>query len=138
MACTTPTFLECGCDQFIIETCSQGPVGPSGGATQLNPDPINPTDTDVVDSLPVADFMAAKWIIHMVTDEGTPRYRALEVLGMYNGTTSFYNVTGAVGEAISAVVVVDLNGTNLELQVTNNEAVDITARILRLAVELSP
>lgn len=136
------TFLECEDGQLIIEDCKQGPPGPqgpqgpSGSASMQQPTlPLGASGSGVADSLPVADYYAAKWIVHILTIEGTPRYRGLEVLGIYNGSTSFYNITGSIGESINVGVVVDLNGANLELQVTNNEAVSIEVRVLRLAIE---
>lgn len=130
--------LEHDCSTIILESCKQGPTGPSGMGNQQDTVIVAPTDTEVIDSLAVATYTASAWLVHLTTVEGTPRYRGLRTYGVQNGTTSFYNVYGNIGENVLASVVVDLNGANLELQVTNNDAVDIEVRVLQFPISTTP
>jgi len=110
-----------------------GGAGAGGIGTALSLSIPN-TTTGVVDILPVATYRSAKWLV-TVTDSTGNRVRSYEVFGMHrNGASPTHNQYGILGDTITHTVAVTINGTNLRLEITNNDGAAITVDAVRLPI----
>lgn len=110
------------------------PHNVGGGQVQTNVTIIAPTNTEVVDLFATASSRTAKWIV-VVTEEVTGNTQAYEVLALHkDGLTSTHNRSGIIGDPIDHVVNVLIVGTDLTLQITNNESNNLHVDITRLEI----
>lgn len=99
--------------------------GISSGTTPLTA-VVTPTSTVSIDALDTTTIRSAKWFV-TITNTTTNEVRAFEVYATHrNGANPLHTVYAVIGDAIDHVLDVVIVGVNLELQVTNNEAVNIT------------
>lgn len=115
----------------LILATSRG--GQSGGH-QIPLVTVPASSTSVIDSVPTADSRTAKWVV-VVTDTTNDKTQAFEILALHkNGTTSTHNMYSILGDQIDFALNVIIVGTDLTLQITNNEAVSIEVDAARIQV----
>ena len=75
-----------------------------------------------------------KWIVEIVdnTNEKVNSYEILATNSFNNDT--FFNKYSMVGDKIKHIVEVNLNGSSMEINITNNELIDLTYKIARLEI----
>lgn len=115
-----------------------GPTGGSGGGSgsgitqsQLN---ISSGNTNQIQSIGLSTTRGAKWLINMERLGGTPLSMNVEFSAAHNGTALRgtpveYALTGDV---IDADIEAQISGSNLVVNVTNNEASTIVVRSAKL------
>jgi hypothetical protein len=111
------------------------PHGVGGeGQSQSNITTVAPTNTEVVDLFNTSASRTAKWIV-VVTEDATSKTQAYEILALHkDGLTSTHNRSSIIGDKISHDVNVIIVGTDLTLQITNNETNDLTIDVTRLEI----
>jgi len=119
----------------VIVARSLGVVNSGGAAIPTISATVLPTITQAVDSIALATFRTAKWLV-TITDNTNDRILAYEVFGtITNGTTPTHTRYGVIGDTtISHLVDVVISGINVELTITNNEADDLQIDAIRLQV----
>ncbi len=121
----------------IIAECKQGPQGPPGrpaGVRQTDTDDIAPAATEIIASLTLADECAANFRV-LVIDDTNSLKRWLEVDAVHSPTTGAYHtIYATLGDLIDFDIDVVDNGTTLDLELTNNEAVNLDTRVLIHAI----
>ena len=98
---------------------------------------VTPSATENIDSVPVSVAQAVKWFV-TVNDTTNNLVAAFEVYAMHrNGVSTDFNSTSIVGDhTLSYVDDVVISGSDLVLQITNNEAVDLLVNATRLIVRV--
>lgn len=91
--------------------------------------------TTVVDYLDSSVTKTVKWLIELVNND-TNKINSYEILAVNNFDTDVvFNRYAIVGNKINHNVAASINGTNIELLITNNELVNITYKIARLEIK---
>lgn len=123
----------------IIAECKQGPMGPpgaAGGGTQTDTDDIAPAATEVIGTLTLADQCAANFRV-LVIDDTNDLKRWLEVDAVHSPSTGAYHtIYATLGDFIDFDIDVVDNGTTLDVELTNNTAVDLDTRVLIHAIDV--
>lgn len=121
----------------IIAECKQGPIGPPGlpaGVQQTDTDDITPASTEIIASLTLADECAGNFRV-LVIDSTNNLKRWLEVDAVHSPTTGAYHtIYATLGDFIDFDIDVVDNGTTLDLELTNNEAVNLDTKVLIHAI----
>jgi len=106
----------------------------TGEFTALTGGDITSGGTETLDVVESTTSKTVKWIIE-ITDVINQKVNSYEILAAnrFNNETSF-NRSGIIGERISHLVDVVINGTDMELRITNNELVNISYKVARLEV----
>lgn len=123
----------------IIAECKQGPIGPPGaaaGVSQVDTDDITPSSTEIIASLTLVDECAANFRV-LVIDSTNSLKRWLEVDAVHSPSTGAYHtIYATLGDFIDFDIDVVDNGTTLDLEFTNNEAVNLDTKVLIHAILL--
>lgn len=94
--------------------------------------------TVVVDVAPTANFRGVKWLITLAALDAS-LVRSFEVFGTHqNGASPSHNEYSGLGSIISYVTDVTISGGNLQLEITNNEAVDLVAMTTAIPIPITP
>lgn len=123
----------------IIAECKQGPMGPPGAdavGVQTDTDDITPSSTEIIASLTLADECAANFRV-LVIDDTNNLKRWLEVDAVHSPTTgATHTIYATLGDFIDFDIDVVDNGTTLDVELTNNEAVNLDTRVLVHAIKI--
>jgi len=95
---------------------------------------ITSGNTSTLDVIESAVAKTVKWMVE-ITDVTNEKINSYEILASnrFNNETSF-NRSGITGTRISHLVDVVINGTDMELKITNNELVNISYKVARLEI----
>jgi hypothetical protein len=122
----------------IIAECKVGPSGADGadgldgfGIVQVDTGPAANGVTLVADSVAIATFRSAKWLV-TIKDSTAGDYKFYEVIAVHNGTTPLYSVYGNVGDTISVFTDVTIVSGFLRLEITNNSTNSIDISVMRI------
>lgn len=125
--------------EFVVSECKQGPPGADGldgaGAVEIASGPVPVGDPVVADSIAIALYRSAKWIV-TITDTAGGEYKSYEVLAVHKNTTALYSVYSLVGDKISVFTDVSVVGANLVLTLTNNHSNPIGIKVQRIATTI--
>lgn len=94
---------------------------------------IIPNNTTLtVDAININTVNTVKWIVELI-DNTNFKMLSFEILGInkFNSNTS-HNKYGITGENILHGVTVIINGSDINLDITNNESVDLNYKIARI------
>lgn len=106
----------------------------SGSSSQSsNTGIVTASTTDVVDTVSLT-INTIKWLVELI-DNTNNKIRSYEIMAInkFNIATS-YTIYGIIGDKISHDINVSINGSNIDLNITNNEFVDLNYKILRLEI----
>ena len=124
-------------DTVVVEVCQQGIPGPPGqdgaGVVQIDTFGISPAMTVNVDSMSASVVCSTEWALTVKTIEATPKTKVSKIVATVNSSGISHNVWASAGDPILYDVDVLLLSNQITLRVTNNEAVDIDVRVLRIA-----
>ena len=108
---------------------SQSGAGTSG--TSTNSVTIATTDTETIDFVN-STSLAVKWFVSVENAVASENV-VYEVL-VHNGGTIEWNRSGTLGDTIDHDLDIAISGPQLQFNVTNNEANDITVTIVRILI----
>lgn len=94
---------------------------------------VIPNNTTVtIDSLGLIESNTIKWIVELI-DASNQKIRSFEILAVnkFNIDVSF-NKYGISGESILHDISIVINGSNIDLNITNNEAVNLDYKFARI------
>lgn len=133
---TPTTVIDTTEPVVILVTCEQGPAGADGadgtGIIEVVSGPVSNGNMVVADSVAIATYRSVKWIV-TITDSTAGDYKSYEVMAVHNDSTTLFTVYGIVGDTISVFTNVVINGSNLEIEITNNSANPIDIKVQRIA-----
>lgn len=90
----------------------------------------------IVDSLSTVDWGSVKWLV-VISNSDNTKIKSYELHGCHEfGLKPNFNIYAIMGDKIFHSLNTVINGSNLELQITNNEPLDIVVYITRIAVPL--
>ena len=109
------------------------PAGSGGGSNvETIHVEIPTTNTILVDSLPLATYRTAKWIVTLNDSVGGTSM-AYEVLGVHDDLVAHHTRYARTGDNIPHGIDVILNGIDMALEITNNIANSLTVDVVRIA-----
>ena len=116
---------------------SKGPIGgiPSGagqGGVKKS-DSINPSSSKDIDSIIISASKTCRWLLE-VRDNVAGKISSEEIIAQEKSSAVKFTEYGIVGDFINYVVNVTSDGTNIKLNVTNNEGNQILTKILRMTI----
>ncbi len=118
----------------IIQT---QPTGQSGGSTGFTRKlyVVPPTVTQGVDSVDITKTIAVKWMVSIrnVVDNTT---NVFEVMAVHDNSSARHNISNEVGDSILTLVDVNVLGSFMVLEITNNITDNIEIRVLNITMEL--
>ena len=89
--------------------------------------------TVVVDSVLLAFNTSVKWLVTLLDPTGFTVITSYEILALHkNGTNPSFTKYAIIGDKIIHNVDVAIFGTDLQLKITNNEAINLQANIVRI------
>lgn len=112
-----------------------GPEGPPGtGAVQIDAELLGESSgiadsvsTDVVDSV--------KWLVTTIDPTGA-RKQSVEILGLHNNGIPRFSVYSRIGDKFQISFDVIIAGNDMQLEITNNEILTLTFRILKFTTNV--
>lgn len=123
----------------IIEVCEQGPAGQDGadgiGVVEVSAGPIPNSVTIVVDTVARTVYRSVKWVVTL-EDPTALLYKSYEILAVHNSVVALHTVFGLIGDTISVINQVAINGASFELQITNNNPNAILVKVQRIATTI--
>lgn len=112
------------------DTGPQGPQGPPGSGFVQKKIVVGPFSTGVLDQIPIATYVGTKWFL-TVADLSNNCTQS-QVWAGHNGTIAnhsrFSIFSTPAASPVNHSVAVAVVGANMELQITNNTAGNVTAR----------
>lgn len=130
---TCQTVCDDAPEPIVVEVCKQGPQGP-GGADLQGPVVIAPAATEILDSFALGGVVRAIWYVTATDVTGLQRSATVDAHFDGSGNTS-RTVYARYGEYTAFGVLVTNNAGTIELRITNNHGVNITARSVKLMVQ---
>jgi len=107
-----------------------GPAGSAGGASETATDGITPASTVVIASITLSTHLAAKFYVAVI-DPTNSLQRWSEIDANHSPTSgASHTEFGTLGDSIDYSLDVVDNGTTLDLELTNNEAVNLNTRVM--------
>lgn len=95
-------------------------------------DTIAASATKVVDTNPVSEYRSVKWII-TITDDTNDLVRGMEVVGNHrDGANPEHIIYATFGDKLKTLTEVKISGTDMVLEITNNETVTLQFDILKV------
>jgi len=118
----------------IIQT---QPVGQPGGSTVFTRKLyiVPPTATQGVDSVDITTTIAAKWMVS-IRNVVTNDTNVFEVMAVHNNAAALHNISNEVGQHIATFVNVDVFGSFMVLEITNNITDNIEVRVQNITMQL--
>jgi len=116
----------------VILTRPTGNASTSGGG-QISSVVVGPSATEIIDAVDANLYRTMKWIVTLINNI-TDETRSYEILATHRaGTNPTYTLYAKIGDNVAHTEDVVITGTDLELKITNNEAVDITVDAVRIS-----
>jgi len=107
------------------------PTKQLGSQWKLIEDTISASSSKTIDTVVLSNFKSIKYII-TVLSTAESKIVGEELLLVYNGSTLTDTVYGKVGLGISFDLDANIDGSNMEIDFTNNESFDVEAKLMRL------
>lgn len=113
-----------------------GPTGPEGGIAANQTDTlVLAGNTETIDMVLLGVKRSAKWFI-TATDNVNGLFAFSEVAAIHNDTTARWTHYAKIGDPLSYAIVVSIQGPQLTLVVTNNEAVSVEFSVVRVVTDI--
>lgn len=93
---------------------------------------VGPGNTEEVDKFALADFTTSQWLMDL--DDGTSKKQSFEMLGQAKGTAVDYTRFAILGDKIDFDILLSSDGTEMKLEMKNNESNAITIKYRRRAI----
>ena len=141
------TVVETTADASVVEVaCEQGPTGPPGpqgpagsSGAQKTTVTVAPSDTEVVDSNAVTGLEGLAYTVNVRdTVNGDQAQAFVNVTLITNKTDVSWTVFAKIGDSVAYRVSVAINGSDLELSVTNNGSNSVEVRVLCFPIVTTP
>lgn len=106
----------------------------SSGSSQSSNNGVVTTSTTLTVDTVALTINTIKWLVELI-DITNNKIKSYEIMAInkFNIDTS-YTIYGIIGDKISHSIDVTINGSNINLNITNNELVDLNYKILRLEI----
>lgn len=118
---------------FILTQPRSG-VASSDGYISISGGVIASSVQETIDSVPIS-INTIKWIVELI-DNTNQKMRSYEIMATNEFNTNIsYTVYGIVGKKILHGISVVLNGSNIDLNITNNEMIDLNYKISRIQLQ---
>ena len=118
---------------FILTTPQFGASSNSNDSITPDIGVINANSSLTIDNVDTTISNTVKWFIE-ITDITNTKMRSFEIYAINRFNTISYNRTNTIGDPINFVESVVMNGTNTNLNIANNEAVDLNYKLIRIQI----
>lgn len=92
-------------------------------------DLLSASENKTIDTIQLSRTKYAKWVIYLDTSS---KSRTLEIVAVEKSSTAKHSVYGIVGDSIQYNISVESDGTDMTLELINNESEDLTVKFKRL------